>query len=203
MERASPRAPQATRRKILDAAFAEFYANGFQGGSLNHIVDSAGTTKGALFHHFDSKHELGYAVVDDLIGPLLLSRWLDPLTDSRDPISDIQRAFRRYVEADIASGHWLNGCPLNNLAQEMSPLDEGFQARIDRLYDTWRERLAAALARGVRAGTVRPGVAPERVAALLVAAQMGIWGSGKSSRDPAVMRQATEGVCDYLESLRP
>ena len=203
MQRAGTRDPEATRRKLLDAAFAEFYAHGFQGGSLNHIVDSAGITKGALFHHFDSKHALGYAVVDDRIGPLLLSRWLDPLADARDPLGAIQRAFRRYVEADIASGHWLNGCPLNNLAQEMSPLDEGFQARIDRLYDTWRERLAAALARGVRAGTVRPGVAPERVAALLVAAQMGIWGSGKSSRDPAVMRQATEGVCDYLESLRP
>ena len=203
MERGSTRAPEATRRRILDAAFAEFYANGFQGGSLNHIVDSAGTTKGALFHHFDSKHELGYAVLDDLIGPLLLSRWLDPLTDSQDPLSDIQRAFGRYVESDIATGHWLNGCPLNNLAQEMSPLDEGFHVRIDRLYDTWRGRFAAALARGVRAGTVRPGIAPDRVAALLVAAQMGIWGSGKSSRHAAVMRQAAAGVCDYLESLRP
>ena len=53
------RAPQLSRRKILEAAFAEFYANGFQGGSLNHIVEMAGTTKGALFHHFDGKQELG------------------------------------------------------------------------------------------------------------------------------------------------
>jgi hypothetical protein len=37
---------------------------------------------------------------------------------------------------------------------------------------------------------------------LLVAAQMGIWGSGKSSRNTEVMRHATDGVCDYLESLR-
>ena len=197
------KAPEATRRRLLEAAFAEFYANGFQGGSLNHIVDSAGTTKGALFHHFDSKHELGYAVLDDVIGPLLLARWLDPLAGSTDPLRDIQRAFRRYVEADIASGHWLQGCPLNNLAQEMSPLDEGFQQRIDRLYDTWREQYTAALERGIQAGTVRPGISPRNVAALLVAAQMGIWGSGKSSRSTEVMRRATDGVCDYLDSLRP
>src|SRR5206468_947271 len=38
-----------TRRKILRAAFEEFYKNGFQGGSLNNIVDAAGVTKGALF----------------------------------------------------------------------------------------------------------------------------------------------------------
>ena len=195
--------PEATRRKILEAAFGEFYATGFQGGSLNHIVGAAGTTKGALFHHFEGKLDLGYAVLDELIGPLLLARWLEPLVDSSDPITDIQHAFRRYVEADIASGHWLQGCPLNNLAQEMSPLDAGFHQRITGLYDTWRQQYAAALERGIQAGTVRPSISPRTVAALIVAAQMGIWGSGKSSRSTAVMRQATDGVCDYLESLRP
>jgi TetR/AcrR family transcriptional repressor of nem operon len=197
------RAPEATRRKILEAAFAEFYANGFQGGSLNHIVEVAGTTKGAVFHHFDSKQQLGYAVMDDIIGPLLLTRWLEPLAESADPLTDMQRAFRRYVEADIAAGHWLQGCPLNNMAQEMSPLDEGFQRRINHLYDTWRAQYAAALERGMQARTVRPKISPRNVAAVIVAAQMGIWGSGKSSRSADVMRQATDGVCEYLESLRP
>jgi AcrR family transcriptional regulator len=199
----SPKAPEATRRKILEAAFGEFYANGFQGGSLNHIVGVAGTTKGALFHHFDSKQQLGYAVMDELIGPLLLMRWLDPLADSDDPLSDIQAAFRRFVEEDIASGAWLLGCPLNNMAQEMSPLDDGFYERINRLYELWRERYAVALERGRQVGSVRASIAPTSVAALIVAAQMGIWGTGKSSRNTAVMRQAAEGLCDYLESLRP
>jgi AcrR family transcriptional regulator len=196
------KAPEATRRKILEAAFAEFYANGFQAGSLNHIVQTAGTTKGALFHHFDSKQALGYAVLDDIIGPLLLMRWLNPLANSSDPLTELQAAFRRFVEADIASGLWLQGCPLNNLAQEMSPLDDGFFGRINRLYETWRERYAAALERGVQAGTVKRGLAADRVAALIVAAQMGIWGTGKSSRNQEVMRLAASGVCDYLESLR-
>jgi AcrR family transcriptional regulator len=200
---AGTRAPEATRRRLLEAAFAEFYAHGFQGGSLNHIVETAGATKGALFHHFDGKQQLGYAVLEDVIGPLLLARWLDPLRESTDPIADMQRAFRRYVEEDITSGYWLQGCPLNNLAQEMSPLDEGFHQRIDRLYDTWRDQYAAALERGIQAGTVRPSISPRSVAALIVSAQMGIWGSGKSSRSTEIMRQATDGVCDYLESLRP
>jgi TetR/AcrR family transcriptional regulator, transcriptional repressor for nem operon len=196
------KAPEATRRRLLQAAFEEFYAHGFQGGSLNHIVEQAGATKGALFHHFDGKQALGYAVLDDIIGPLLLARWLDPVANSTDPLSDIQAAFRRYVESDIATGYWLQGCPLNNMAQEMSPLDPGFQQRIDDLYDTWRAQYARAIERGLEAGTVRRGVLPARVAALIVSAQMGIYGSGKSSRDEKVMRQATDAVCDYLESLR-
>ncbi len=197
------RTAEATRRRILEAAFAEFYKNGFQGGSLNRIVETAGATKGALFHHFASKQDLGYAVVDDIIGPLMMDRWLDPLTDSTDPIAEIQRAFRRFVQADIEAGVWLQGCPLNNLAQEMSPLDDGFQVRINRLYDTWRDHTAAALAQGMEAGTVKQDIVLGAVSALIVAAQMGIWGSGKSSQREAVMRQAAEGLCDYLDSLRP
>jgi len=203
MHRTRPKAPEATRRKILEAAFAEFYKNGFQGSSLDHIVEVAGATKGALFYHFAGKQELGYAVVEEMIGPLLTERWLDAIEDSDDPISDLKRSFRHFVKASIKSGTYLQGCPLNNLAQEMSPLDEGFRKRIDRLYTTWRKRYAAALAAGIKAGKVRKGIVPQQVAALVVAAQMGIWGTGKSSRSPQLMTRAGEAVCGYLDSLRP
>jgi TetR/AcrR family transcriptional repressor of nem operon len=196
-------APQGLRGKILSAAFAEFYKNGFQGGSLNHSVEAAGATKGALFHHFAGKQELGYAVVDEIITPLMTQRWLDPLMNSTNPIADLKRTFRQHVKEDIESGGWLQGCPLNNLAQEMSPLDEGFRERIDRLYDTWRKDLAAALAGGIKAGKVRKDASPRNVAALVVAAQMGIWGTGKSSQSKELMAQAGEALCDYLDNLKP
>ena len=61
------RDPKRTRRKILEASYREFYRHGFQGGSINRIVDAAGITKGALFHHFTGKNELGYAVLDELM----------------------------------------------------------------------------------------------------------------------------------------
>jgi hypothetical protein len=96
----------------------------------------------------------------------------------------------------------VHGCPLNNLAQEMSPLDQGFRSRIDALYTLWRKEFAAALANGVENGSVRKGIATKSVAAMLVAGQMGIWGTGKSSKNKAVMMQANEALCDYLDSLK-
>jgi len=67
---------------------------------------------------------------------------------------------------------------------------------INQLYELWRECYATALNRGIGAGTVRKSVAPDHVAAVIVAAQMGIWGTGKSSRSQAVMRGGAEGLCD-------
>lgn len=198
----APRDADATRQRIIAAAFREFYRNGFQGGRIDDIVAAAGTTKGALFHHFPGKQALGYAVVDEFIEPLLFQRWLTPLDDTADPIADLTRAFRKYVKEDIEAGSWVQGCPLNNLAQEMSPLDDGFHSRIDRLYTIWRKGFAAALESGVKAGTVRKQVDPKSVAAMLVAGQMGIWGTGKSSRSKSAMVQANEALCDYLSSMK-
>ncbi len=98
---------------------------------------------------------MGYEVVDEVVGPLLERRWLDPIQNSPDPVRDLKAAFRKYVEEDIASGSYVQGCPLNNLAQEMSPLDNGFRARIDGLYGRWRASIADALRQGMKAGSVR------------------------------------------------
>ena len=192
-----------TRRKLLEAAFHEFYRRGFQAGSLTAIVDGAQVTKGALFHHFAGKQALGHAVVDEVIVPLLTERWLAPLAEASDPIAVQQQAFERHVGADIASGSWVLGCPMNNLAQEMSPLDTGFRERLGALYASWRATVADALARGKASGAVRSDVDVQAAAALVVFSQIGIWSMGKHSQDPALMTQAADALCAYLETLRP
>ena len=197
------RAPENTRRKILKAAFDEFYRNGFQGSSINQIVDQAGTTKGALFHHFEDKNDLGYAVVEEVVFPQMKERWLDPLTDSVDPIAALKKVMRQFAREEDAKGRLIQGCPLNNLAQEMSPLDEGFRRRLEKIYSAWREALAAAFARGIKAGTIRKGISPPRVAALVVAALEGIMGTAKNAQSEELLTQAGQGLFDYLDSLKP
>jgi hypothetical protein len=37
---------------------------------------------------------------------------------------------------------------------------------------------------------------------MLVAGQMGIWGTGKSSQSKSVMMEAADALCDYLDTLK-
>src|SRR5262249_40636876 len=114
---------ETTRQRILRTAFEEFYRNGFQAGSLNHIVEETGVTKGAFSPHFASKQELGYAVGDEVIWPRFQAIWVEPLEQSVDPIRDLKRVLRRMADEGPGDVVTLDqGCPLNNLAQEMSPL---------------------------------------------------------------------------------
>jgi AcrR family transcriptional regulator len=196
--------PKATRAKILKAAFKEFYRHGFQGGSLNRIVDEAGTTKGSIFHHFEGKNALGYAVVDELLYGAVDKEWFKPLQASSDPIAEIKRIINAKGQQFAGNATMLcQGCPINNLAQEMSPLDKGFQKRIARIYSDWRQSIATALENGIEHGTVRKDVSPSAVAAFLVAAFAGTEGTVKSAQSPELFRQIREALFEYLDGLKP
>ena len=80
------RQPDITRSRLLDCAYEEIHQRGFRSASLDSILEKAGVTKGALYHHFDNKAALGYAVVDEIIRPFMQGFWL-PLVDAEDPIA--------------------------------------------------------------------------------------------------------------------
>ena len=194
---------ETTRHLILRTAFQEFYRYGFQAGSLNRIVEETGLTKGALFHHFAGKHQLGYAVVEEIIWPRFKATWIDPLERSEDPIKDIKTVLLHMAQKGGPTGSLVQGCPVNNLAQEMSPLDEEFRQRLEKIYAAWRLAFETAIANGIKAGKVGKGVSPSKVAAFIVAACTGIIGTVKNARDKRLLRDAGDALIDYLESLRP
>jgi AcrR family transcriptional regulator len=194
---------ETTRERILETAFKEFYRYGFQAGSLNRIVEQSGLTKGALFHHFAGKNVLGYAVVDEVIWPQFKARWLDPLEQSDDPLREIKRIMLQLADHGGPDGSLIQGCPVNNLAQEMSPLDEDFRKRLEKIYIAWRSAIKVALTRGIKAGKVRKDVPTTKVAAFIVAALEGIIGTVKNAQDEQLLHDAGEGMFGYLESLRP
>ncbi|HTD14255.1 MAG TPA: helix-turn-helix domain-containing protein, partial [Chthoniobacterales bacterium] len=55
------RDPEGTRQSLLQAAFREVYRYGFQSAGIDAILAATNVTKGALYHHFESKEALGHA----------------------------------------------------------------------------------------------------------------------------------------------
>jgi TetR/AcrR family transcriptional regulator, transcriptional repressor for nem operon len=197
------REPNVTREKLLHAAFDEIYRRGFQAASLDTILTQAGVTKGALYHHFPDKAALGHAVVEDVVKGLLLERWLGLLeTQTGDPLTALQGMLRERA-AHLTSHEVELGCPLNNLAQEMSPLDERFRRRVSGTFDAWIDGFAEVLAKGQAEGTVRRNLDPRKVATFLVAAIEGSFGLAKSARSAAMLRSNLEVLSTLLDSLRP
>jgi TetR/AcrR family transcriptional repressor of nem operon len=194
--------PEATRAALLEAAFWTFYRNGYQASSLDDVVRAAGVTKGALYHHFSDKAALGYAVVDEIVRSWMLQRWVEPLRGARDPIAAMQEILTDVAmstEDEIVR----HGCPLNNLAQEMSTVDEGFRVRLERVFSDWRLGMADALRKGQKARLVRSDIDPHHVALMIAAFAEGTMSVAKMMRDRSALEANAATLSDYLETLRP
>lgn len=200
MDKPRRRAPEATRKRLLRAAFAEFHEFGFQSTGLDAILARADLTKGAIYHHFKNKTELGHAVFDEVIAPRIRERWIAPVHAADDPVETLT-ALVRAVARRPARERSL-GCPLNNLVQESPGLDEGFRQRMNAFLDDWRAQLSADLRRAQQAGQVRGDLRPTETAAFVVAALEGVVGLAKPAADPRALRQTIRGFVGYLESLR-
>jgi AcrR family transcriptional regulator len=198
--RATPRDPDATRSGLLRAAFQEVHRSGFQGTDLDSILRTAGVTKGALYHHFENKDALGYALVDEFLTELTRDKWLAPLAEAGDPIEALARIVQ---SSSVRPKDIENGCPVNNLAQEMSPLDEGFRTRLARVFDGWRRGVTDALRVGQERGLVRADLDPAETALFFIAAYEGYISLAKNAQDARVLQAGKKSLTRYLESLRP
>jgi TetR/AcrR family transcriptional regulator, transcriptional repressor for nem operon len=193
------RAPERTRERLLQAASREIYKTGFQSASLHTILATAGVTKGALYHHFKNKEALGYAVVEEIISPNVRNTWVRPLLNVTDPIDALSGIVQRLsVEPDVVCG----GCQLNNLAQEMSPLDAGFRKRLEAIFDAWRDAMASVLREGQIHGNVRRDVDTRDAASFLIAMVEGYGSLAKNAQDPKIIKTGIKNMVSWLTSLR-
>jgi TetR/AcrR family transcriptional regulator, transcriptional repressor for nem operon len=191
--------PERTRQVLLQAAFREVYRSGFQSASLDTILAATGVTKGALYYHFGSKEVLGHAVVEEVIADITREKWLRPLQNSTDPIATLIAIVRgtSFRAEDIRYG-----CPLNNLAQEMSPLDKDFRKRLAKVFDDWQEGVASALMRGQAVGMVRRDLNAGQAASFLIATYEGYTSLAKNAQDANVLKLGVKNIIGWLRSLR-
>ena len=190
-----------TRQRLLSAGQEEVYLHGFHGTSLGAILERAGVTKGAFFHYFASKSAFGYAIVDELLAQMITAQWVTPLESSRDPLTTISAEFERGI-AVLQAQRPILGCPLNNLAQEMNPLDAGFRVRTTRVFQTWRESYRSALTRGQQHRTIRATVDPGDAAHLLIAQIEGTLSLARNTQDPETLTTGAHALRGYLASIR-
>lgn len=198
----SPRRPNcATRDKILKIAGVMIHQRGFQAMSIGDLLEEVGISKGSLYHHFSSKQALGYAVFDEIYAPEFLADW-QSIFVSKDPIQAMQSLFKNQYHG-LSQDMLIHGCAVNNLAQEMSSIDDGFKQRINHIFTAWRTQLAQALLLGIQNNTVDSNIDPMRSASVIVASIQGAIGLAKNAQDLNFFHELLDGLANMLERLRP
>jgi AcrR family transcriptional regulator len=170
--------PEGLRQRLVEAGYAAFSTRGYHSTALHDLKREAGVTGGALSHHFPTKKAHGLAVIQDRVAEAVEEAWIRPVELAPTAAEGIQAVFASIV-SELEQNGAVSGCPLNNLALELSRQDGDFQAAINAIFVRWRSAIADKLRADLRAGAVH-GLDPEAMATLVVATYSGAMAMAKA-----------------------
>lgn len=170
--------PEGLRQRLVNTAFMAFATRGYHATALHDLKREAGVTGGALSHHFPTKKALGLAVVQDRVADAVEETWIKPVERASTAAAGIAAVFAAIV-ADLEGKGAVSGCPLNNLALELSRHDEDFQTAVDAIFVRWRSAIADKLRADLGAAAAS-GIDPEAMATLVVASYSGAMAMAKA-----------------------
>ncbi|MEZ4771645.1 MAG: TetR/AcrR family transcriptional regulator [Bacteroidia bacterium] len=191
-----------TRDKILHCIYEDMKIFGFQGLRPDKAIEKLGLSKGAMYHYFNNKPEIGYLIVEEIIQPEYLAPFIPLLSYEGDPIDYIQQNIFLPMQ-NQATDHTLSlGSPVHNLVQEMAPLDEGFRTRLAIILDTARDIIADSIRRGQEKGTIVPDIDPKQIAGFIQTMIAGTQGMAQAFRNKNLFSASLEMTAQVLDGFR-
>lgn len=157
---------EVTRRKILDAAIDVFSEVGYAAAGWGTIIERTGMTKGALYHHFDSKEALASDIIDEGATVLLVA--------FRSVCGSASPALENMIHGTFAIAQALSSDKTARAAEQLIAALSGFNDAAARCCAGWVAEMAAQAQRAIAEGDLREDVDPERLSQSLVGGMIGM-----------------------------
>ena len=193
----------SVRDQLIASAVEVFHTHGFNGCSVQDIVDAAGVPKGSFYNHFESKEALGVEVVraySALVGAYVVEAGAaDILSGDGTPLQRIRAYFEAVIEQNVSCGV-RKGCLLGNFAIELAPHSTEIARAVTDALDNWSAAVAQALAQAQAAGEVAHDADVDSLARYLVDGYEGAATRAKLIGDRAPMDEFIRTTFDFLLS---
>lgn len=196
------RTPEATRAALVEATVGLILRQGFAATSVGEICEAAGATKGAFFHHFRSKDEIGQAAIEWWGGfgeSLYAEAWQD---GDRDPLVQIGAMFA-IMEGFTRREDQVCTCVVGMMSQETAQSNDKLCAAAARELERWTENTARLIAAAKERHCPGAGFNPNDLAWHLNALWQGSMLIAKTCRDPARIRRNLSQAREWLAGFFP
>jgi AcrR family transcriptional regulator len=155
---------EATRQKIIDAAIDVFNEVGYTAAGRGEIIERAGMTKGALYHHFDSMESLASAIIDE--GAEVILAALGSMSGSSPALENMVHG--TFVIAELLASDRVAR------ASDQLILTLGkFNEAAFRVYTSWLEAMSTEARRAIAEGDLRANLDVDVVSESIVGAMYG------------------------------
>jgi TetR/AcrR family transcriptional regulator, transcriptional repressor for nem operon len=190
-----------TRDTILKVSFNAVRERGFLNLRPDKEIADLGMTKGAYYHHFAGKLELGYAMLEELLRPAYLEPWNMLLRQDGSAL-DALMAHLAYMRDSRSEADVKSGCVLNNLIQEMSSVDAGFADRLESLVEDLHLAIKKLLQKAREQGDIKSDRKPGQIAWFILSSMEGAASMGKAMRSRKIYVKCMDILLATLETYR-
>ncbi len=200
-----PKDGTETRARLLDAAERLALGQGFSATTVDQVIAEAESSKGAFFHHFASKSDLGRALVARYAAAdvATLRRFMASAEQrSDDPAIQLIEFVRSFEEIgdEIADEHQ-SSCLYTSFVHHRELTADGSTEVIVEAIEAWRVAIADKLAAAVARGSLREGIDVDDLADHVFVTFEGAFILARALRDTSRMRAQLRILRQTLEAL--
>lgn len=187
-----------TRKKLVEAARELFLERGYEAVGVAEILKKAGVNSGSLYYFFKTKEELLLAVLDwylENLHPEVIEPARQQTTDPIEQVFAVMNGYRQLLtmtECRI-------GCPIGNLALEMSEKSEAVRGKIAQNFENWRAALRDMFA--AAKDRLAAGTDCDALATFCLTVMEGGMMQARAHRSLAQFEQSIALLRDYVERL--
>jgi len=187
-----------SREKLVHAGVELFRRNGYVATTVDQICAEAGVSKGAFFHHFESKESLAQSCLTAWKEHFAAMHENAPFQTIADPREKLLEAID-YFSAFFSQPNVLMSCLAGTIVQEVSesntPLRDAANSCLANGRRLFKQLLDAACRNR------RPDLDTDSIAKLWIATLQGSLLVHKASRDNSVIGDNLRHFRNYVESL--
>lgn len=182
------------RRGVVDVAARVFAERGYHATSIDDLIEATGLTRGGLYHYIESKVELLFAVVAELLEPLLEQAGVIVADGDEQPEEQLRRLMRTWIaHVETHRSHMFV------FQQERRALEREPQwAEVRATRRAFEEMLGAVLDRGEREGVFH--LADRRLTLMAILGMVNYTPQWFDPKRRLSARQIADGFCDTLLS---
>lgn len=167
-----------TRNLILQRCFEAIQTAGFETLRTDKEIIRLKITKGAFYHYFPNKLELGYAVIDEIMLPYYESKWAS-IANLQKGIGNAILQILENEKSQATDNSIKRGDVLSNLIVEMSHVDSLFREKLETVHEMQVKSLQKAILTGRANGELKNNIDARSLSLQIVGQLMGCYAIAK------------------------
>ena len=192
-----------TQKLIINTSFDLFYKNGYAITTIPDIMKVTCLSKGAFYHHFKNKQDIGERVISNIIKKRIYDGMISPLKDYKQQkttalLTDIFTS--RLIEFSEIEKQL--GCPANNLINEVGQTEKGYRILLREIINLWKDSIIEVLNYGKSTNQIKEDTNAEAVATFLIVSFEGVRGIRKVYDTNEILEAYTSAIQTYISNLK-